>query len=84
MDLPGPGVKPGSTALAGEFFTTEPRGKPLNHLFEDSVLKYSHTLRYKGLGLQRVNFRRHNSARNSLHVPFHQELMYVSVFLFLN
>ena len=27
-DLPGPGVEPMSPALAGGFFTTEPRGKP--------------------------------------------------------
>ena len=28
-DLPGPGVEPMSPALVGEFFTTEPPGKPL-------------------------------------------------------
>ena len=28
-DLPGPGIKPVSPALAGRFFTTEPPGKPL-------------------------------------------------------
>ena len=28
-DLPGPGIKPVSPALAGGFFTTEPPGKPL-------------------------------------------------------
>ena len=27
-DLPGPGIEPVSPALAGRFFTTEPRGKP--------------------------------------------------------
>ena len=27
-DLPGPGIKPVSPALAGRFFTTEPPGKP--------------------------------------------------------
>ena len=27
-DLPTPGIKPPSTALAGGFFTTEPSGKP--------------------------------------------------------
>ena len=26
-DLPDPGIKPGSPALAGRFFTTEPPGK---------------------------------------------------------
>ena len=28
-DLPNPGIKPISPALAGKFFTTEPPGKPL-------------------------------------------------------
>ena len=28
-DLPDPGIKPISLALAGRFFTTEPPGKPL-------------------------------------------------------
>ena len=27
-DLPNPKIKPSSPALAGEFFTTEPSGKP--------------------------------------------------------
>ena len=27
-DLPDPGIKPGSPALAGGFLTTEPPGKP--------------------------------------------------------
>jgi len=27
-DLPNPGIKPESPALAGGFFTTEPQGKP--------------------------------------------------------
>ena len=27
-DLPRPGIEPMSSALAGEFFTTEPSGKP--------------------------------------------------------
>ena len=27
-NLPNPGIKPTSPALAGEFFTTEPPGKP--------------------------------------------------------
>ena len=29
-DLPNPGIKPTSPALAGEFFTTVPPGKPNN------------------------------------------------------
>ena len=28
-DLPGPGIKPVSPALAGRFFTTKPPGKPI-------------------------------------------------------
>ena len=28
-DLPGPGIRPASPALAGRFFTTEPPGEPL-------------------------------------------------------
>ena len=31
-DLPDPGLKPVSPALAGEFFTTEPPGKPGFHI----------------------------------------------------
>ena len=30
-DLPNPGIKPTSPALAGEFFTSEPPGKPNNN-----------------------------------------------------
>ena len=30
-DLPSPGIKPVSPALAGGFFTAEPPGKPLRH-----------------------------------------------------
>ena len=29
-DLPNPGIKPTSPALAGRFFTTEPPGKPIH------------------------------------------------------
>ena len=29
-DLPEPGIKPSSPALAGRFFTTEPPGKPID------------------------------------------------------
>ena len=35
-DLPGPGIKPVSPALAGRFFTTEPQGKPLFYLIFNS------------------------------------------------
>ena len=31
-DLPGPGIKPVSPALAGRFFTTEPLGKPQKYI----------------------------------------------------
>ena len=32
VDLPDPGIKPASLALAGGFFTTEPPGKPVYFL----------------------------------------------------
>ena len=32
-DLPGSGIEPVSSALAGGFFTTEPLGKPLDFMF---------------------------------------------------
>ena len=32
-DLPDPGVKPVSPALAGRFFTTEPPGKPQHQMY---------------------------------------------------
>ena len=35
-DLPKPGIKPTSPALAGRFFTTEPPGKPLTAKYKDS------------------------------------------------
>ena len=38
-DLPDPGIKPASPALAGRFFTSEPPGKPQLNL---AVLKFSH------------------------------------------
>ena len=37
-DLPRPGIEPMSPALAGGFFTIEPRGKPLHVLFLTSFL----------------------------------------------
>ena len=37
-DLPGPGIKPVSPALAGEFFTTEPPGKPCATLLTRTVV----------------------------------------------
>ena len=33
-DLPGPGLKPVSPALAGRFLTTVPSGKPLAYVFK--------------------------------------------------
>ena len=40
-DLPNPGIKSMSPALAGEFFTTEPPEKPLNcqtqQIFSDAI-----------------------------------------------
>ena len=41
-DLPDPGIKPRSPALAGRFFTIEPPGKPQE--ISERVSKYSHTL----------------------------------------
>ena len=35
--LPGPGVEPVSPALAGRFFTTEPKRKPYNFFFLMSI-----------------------------------------------
>ena len=31
-NLPNPGIKPETPALAGGFFTTEPHGKPIDHI----------------------------------------------------
>ena len=47
QDLPNPGIKPMSPALAGRFFTTEPPGKPsLTHQcskrFPQSCQSYPH------------------------------------------
>ena len=41
-DLPDPGIEPMSLALAGEFFTTEPPGKPLKN---GSLSKYYHSVK---------------------------------------
>ena len=39
-NLPDSGIKPGSPALAGGFFTSEPTGKPLQiHIYIDTILK---------------------------------------------
>ena len=51
-DLPDPGIKPVSPALAGIFFTTEPPGKPffltgLSKLFEFVKLSKSFNVNYK-------------------------------------
>ena len=39
-DLPDPGIKPMSSALAGRFFTTEPPGKPTS-LADITLIKWS-------------------------------------------
>ena len=39
LDLPGPGIKPMSPALAGGFFTTGPPGKSQKVSFEKGTLK---------------------------------------------
>ena len=41
-DLPDQGIEPMSLALAGEFFTTEPPGKPLKN---GSLSKYYHSVK---------------------------------------
>ena len=41
-DLPDPGIEPMSLALAGEFFTTKPPGKPLKN---GSLSKYYHSVK---------------------------------------
>ena len=38
-DLPNPGIKPASPALAGRFFTTEPPGKPISTAFTNKFSK---------------------------------------------
>ena len=38
-DLPHPGIEPMSLALAGGFFTSEPRGKPPEKQRKDKVQK---------------------------------------------
>ena len=35
-DLPNPGIQSASPALADEFFTTEPHGKPKRNLYRES------------------------------------------------
>ena len=37
-DLPNPVIEPGSPALAGEFFTTEPSGEPIGHMGHSHLL----------------------------------------------
>ena len=57
-DLPDPGVKPASPALAGELFTTEPPGKPAQI---DLVL-----LAKTDFGYSSVNSQLFNSMKNTL------------------
>ena len=44
--LPGPGIEPVSSALAGAFLTTGPPGKPSCQLTEDSGELSGHRSRY--------------------------------------
>ena len=37
VDPPGPGMEPLSPALAGGFFTIEPRGKPVHRVLNECV-----------------------------------------------
>ena len=50
-DLPDPGIKPKSPALAGRFFTTEPPGKPrkCNNVWQ-IILKLSTSFTSKDKG----------------------------------
>ena len=41
-DLPGPGFEPVPLAMAGGFFTTEPSGKPNEHIFFNLLLSSGH------------------------------------------
>ena len=45
-NLPGAGVEPTSSALAGEFFTTEPSGKPYIYMYLYIYIMYIHILYY--------------------------------------
>ena len=42
-DLPDPGIEPSSPALAGGFFTTEPRGKPVPYFKRHHLINFSGT-----------------------------------------
>ena len=42
-DLPDPGIKPVSPVLAGGFFTTEPRGKPVPWFKRHRLISFSGT-----------------------------------------
>ena len=44
--LPGAGVEPMSSALAGEFFTTEPSGKPYIFVYIYLYYVYTHIVLY--------------------------------------
>ena len=39
-DLPGPGLKPVSPALAGGFLTTAPPGKPETYIFKVKTIYF--------------------------------------------
>ena len=40
-DLPGPGLEPASTALAGGFLTTVPPGKPCFYFYRNFLKSFS-------------------------------------------
>ena len=60
-DLPKPGIKPASLALAGRLFTTEPPGKPLKD-WED---RNKADLSYKWHDWQRRNYKRVNNNKKT-------------------
>ena len=47
-DLPGQGIEPGSPALAGKFFTTEPPGEPPPKSFKKENIMFDLGFRRQG------------------------------------
>ena len=63
-DLPDPGIKPWSPALAGRFFTTEPPGKP--QIFQCTLLKeYCRCFNFTGISFV-INTHKHTYTNTKL------------------
>ena len=82
-NLPNPGIKPMSPALAGEFFTTEPPGKPVSiYTHRDTVIKNEDLLfattwvGLEGIMLSVISQRRTNTLCYHLYVKS-KKLKYV-------